>query len=211
MRWLGGLATLGALVLAFVLGGLVRDPADPRYMAYLSVPPPQLAQVSVGFRNLLADLHYIRFSSYWGFQLSHGRHFMNMEPLLHLITELDPKYKQAYELGGLALGDAGDGKAAARLLDAGARRFPEDPWFPYQAGMMLFFFSEDYMDAAHHFEQAARLPGAREEASYMAARMYVRVDRRDLAIATWRRVLRSPDPSMRQVARNALKKLKAND
>lgn len=208
MRGLAWGVTIGALVAAGSLLGSVRDAADPVRQGYLSVPPKPLGTMVAGFRNLAADVWYMRFASYWGYQLTHGRHFQNLAPLLDLITDLDPRFRTAYDYGALALGDSGQVDEAVKLLDKGAKVEPSDHWFPYKAGITLFFFSEDYLRAARYFERAAGLPGAPPEARYFAARMYEKGTRRDLAIASWRQTYATAtDPSVRQVARNALERL----
>lgn len=207
LRLVAWLLTVGALVGSFSLIGSLKDPSDPVQQSYLSVPPLPLAQMVAGFRNLAADAWYLRFSSYWGYQLTHGRHFQNLAPILTLITDLDPKFMQAYELGSIALGDSGQVREAVALLDKGAKAQPDDYWYPYQAGLTLFFFSDDFMAAAHAFERAATKPNAPPSASYFAARMYEKGTRRDLAVQTWRRIyVEAKDSSMRQVAKNALKR-----
>lgn len=208
MRAITWAITVGAFVAVNVLLGGVRDAADPVRQGYLSVPPKPLGTMVAGFDHLAADLWYMRFASYWGYQLTHGRHFHNLYPILDLITDLDPFFIQAYEFGALALGDNNQVDEAVMLLDKGAKHDPKNHFFPYKAGMTIFFFSEDYLRAARYFERAAELPGAPPEARYFAARMYERGTRKDLAIASWRHTYATAtDPSVRQVAKNALKRL----
>lgn len=193
------------------LGSLMRWEAEAstRPSGLLSVPPTAAVKLgSMGFRNLAADLLYLRFVGYWGYQLTHGRNFHNLFPLLSTILDLDPRFFAAYDMGALALGDAGEPMKAVELLEKGAKRDPQNWWFPYRAGMTLFFFSEDYMLAAKYFERAALLPGAPPEAGYFAARMYERSERKELAVATWHAIYRRADnPSVREVAKRALEKL----
>lgn len=208
MRALAWGITVGAFVAATSLLGSVRDGADPIRQGYLSVPPKPMGTMVAGFRNVAADFWYMRFASYWGYQLTHGRHFQNLFPILDLITDLDPRFRVAYDFGCLALGDNKQTDEAVQLLEKGAKHDPKDYYFPYQAGLTLFFFSEDYMRAAHYFERAAVLPGAPPEARYFAAQMYERSTRRDLAIASWQRTYATAtDPSVKQVAKNALRRL----
>lgn len=193
------------------LGSLLRWEAEAasRPAGLLSVPPASALQLgSMGYRNLAADALYLRFVGYWGYQLTHGRNFHNLYPLLSTIVELDPRFRAAYELGALALGDSGEPLKAVELLEKGARREPQNWWFPYQAGMTLFFFGDDPLLAARYYERAAQLPGAPPEAGFFAARMYERGQRQELAVATWRAVYqRSDNPSIREVAKRALEKL----
>lgn len=200
--------TLLALAGAAGIVGKLRDPADPVRQGYLSVAPAPAGRIVAGFNNLVADALYMRFTVYWGYQLRHGRHFQNMYPMLSLITDLDPRFQPAYEMGALALGDCGKPEEAVALLEKGAKHAPDSYWFPYQAGLTLFFFGDDHLGAARYFEQAASKPNAPPAASYFAARMYAEADRKDLAIKTWQRIYASSkDPSVRQVAKNALARL----
>lgn len=193
------------------LGSLVRweTEAAARPAGLLSVPPAAALKLgSMGFRNMAADALYLRFIGYWGYQLTHGRNFHNLYPLLSAIVELDPRFHAAYELGALALGDSGESLKAVDLLAKGAKHDPTNWWFPYQAGMTLFFFGDDPLLAAKYFERAAELPGAPPEAGYFAARMYERGARTELAVATWRAIyLRADNPSIREVAKRSLEKL----
>lgn len=211
MRLLAWILTAGAIAGAAGLPGAMRHPADPARQGYLSVPPAPVARMVLGFENLAADALYMRFASYWGYQLTHGRHFQNLSPILNLIVDLDPRFKPAYDLGALALADSGQVDAAVALLDKGAKHHPNDYWFPYQAGFTLFFFGDDYLRAAGYYERAAAMPSAPPAARYFVARMYEKATRKDLAIETWQRIFAgSRDPSVRRVAKNSLKRLGVN-
>lgn len=208
--WIWTLTVL-AFVGAGLLVGRLRDTATPIEQGFFAVPPAPISHLAAGFDNIAADLMYMRFTVYWGYQLTHGRHFHNLYPMLDLITDLDPRFRPAYELGSFALGDAGQVKAAVELLNKGAKTQPQSDWYPYQAGIVLFMQGQDYLEAAHYFELAAQKPHARPSAAYFAARMYKEAGRTDLAIKTWQRVYVSAgNSSVRQVARNALRRLGKN-
>lgn len=193
------------------LGSLLRWEAEAaaRPAGFLSAPPAAALKLcAMGFRNMTADALYLRFVGYWGYQLTHGRNFHNLYPLLSAIVELDPRFRAAYELGALALGDSGEPLKAVQLLEKGAKHDPANWWFPYQAGMTLFFFHDDYLLAAKYFERAAAIPGAPPEAGYFAARMYEKGARTELAVASWQAIYRhAANPSIREVAERALEKL----
>jgi len=175
----------------------------------LSMPPSSVVKAGAsGFQNLLADLFYMRFVTYWGYQLTHGRNFHNLAPLLHLIVDLDPRFHSVYEIGAMALGDGGQPDEAVKLLEKGWSRDPRNWQYPYQAGLTLFLFGNDPLRAARYFEQAAELPQAPPEAGFFAARMYERTQRTELARNSWWTIYRrSDDPNVRQIARRALIKL----
>ena len=200
-------AALG-FAMAVLASYRMPDTSSDRWMSQLSVAPGAIARVTGGFDNVLADTMYIRFSTYWGHQLTNGRHFMNLEPLLERIIELDPDFKAAYLLASLALGDAGQVEGALRLLETGQKRHPGDPFFPYRAGLTVFFNTDDYLRAATYFEKAASLPAAPPEARFMALNMYRRTGRRDLVIRAWSEIFATAkDRSVREVARRGLERL----
>jgi tetratricopeptide (TPR) repeat protein len=179
----------------------------------LSVPPGNVVRlISSGYRNLLADVFYMRFTTYWGYWLTHGHRFHNLYPLLDLVTELDPHFKSAYEVGSLALADSKEVGRAVDLLLKGAHYHPKDYWYLYQSGMMLFLYGEDYLQAAKYFEMASRLPGAPADAQYFAARMYLVGGQRELARDRWLTIyieaVRSSDKSRQEVATRSLKRYK---
>ena len=204
------LPTALALLLAgsCALGSLLRweKEAASRPPGLLSVPPSAALHLgAMGYRSMLADALYLRFVGYWGHQLTHGRNFHNLFPLLSAIVELDPRFLSAYQMGALALGDAGKPLKAVELLEKGAAHQPKSWFFPYQAGMTLFFFHDDYLLAAKYFERAAALPGAPPEAGYFAARMYEKGERTELALATWKAIyLGTDNPSVKEIAKRAL-------
>ena len=203
--FLTGLVASGVAVAASYR---MPDTSSPVWMAQMSVAPKAIARVTGGFQNVLADGLYVRFSTYWGHQLTNGRHFMNLEPLLERILELDPDFKAAYTLATLALGDAGEVEGALRLLERGMKRSPLDPFFPYRAGLVVFFNTDDYLRAARYFERAAMLPSGMPEARYLAINMYSRTGRRDLAVRAWLQLYdTSRARSVREVARRGLQRL----
>lgn len=174
----------------------------------LSVPPAQIVEVGAcGFDNLLADAFYVRFSTYWGFWLTHGRKFHNLYPLLDLVTDLDPNFHSAYEVGSLALSDEGQVDRAVELLDKGASRHPADYWYPYQAGLMLFLYSNHWVRAARYFGIAAAKPGADPSAAYFEARMFDVAHRKTDAIDEWITIYLSGHKDMAKVATHSLEKL----
>ncbi|MEB3236313.1 MAG: hypothetical protein VKO64_01650 [Candidatus Sericytochromatia bacterium] len=200
------IASLGFTSIQWTFEGWAT--ARVRLPGLQSVPPPRVAKaIAAGFDGFLADLAYIRFSTYWGYWLTHGRAFHNVAPLLDLVVTLDPRLRSAYEIGSVALGDAGDVDGAIRLLAKGAKASPTDSWYPFQTGMMLFLYSTRYAEAATAFERAASMPGADPAAAFFAARMHLSSARKDMALRIWYDIWRTTkSPSMRTCAANWIKK-----
>lgn len=202
-----GVALLGSLALAYVALGQWQRARDVE-QGLLSVPPARIVQAAAcGFDNFLGDLFYMRFSTYWGYWLTHGRKYHNMYPLLDLITSLNPEFHPAYEVGALALADSGEIEQSVRLLDKGAALHPQDYWYPYQAGLMLFLYSNKYVLAAHYFDVASHKPDADPSAAYFEARMFNVARRRTDAIDEWIHIYLTGNKDMATVAANSLEKL----
>lgn len=179
---------------------------------YLSVPPAGTARaVGAGFDNVMADGLYLQFIYYFGRHMKRDTGFFNLNPVLGLITDLDPKFEDAYIMGAMALSDNGQVKEAEALLAKGVRANPDDWRFAYDAGMNLFLFGdkpEQYLKAAEYFKKAASFKEAPDEARFMEARMYTVTGRRELMIAVWKDTyLNSPSKEARAVAERALTRL----
>jgi tetratricopeptide (TPR) repeat protein len=211
--WLAALAVSGSLVyFSLHRWGAVRD----REQGLLSVPPVNVVKtLSAGYHNMLADLFYMQFTTYWGYWLTHGRKFHNVYPLLELVTELDPHFKSAYEVGALALADQEKVEKAVDLLMKGAHFHPDDYWYPYQAGMIVFLHSDRFVLAGKYFEMASRIKGAPLDAEYLAARMLVEGGQKELARIRWLQIyleaLRARQQSRQEVASRSLKRFEIDN
>jgi tetratricopeptide (TPR) repeat protein len=202
------LVAVGTWVLA---NGLLRwHDARATFDARLGPPPTVVLNRAVtGFDNLVADALYLQFVQHFGRCLAQRRTVEDAEPWLTEITRLDPRFEGAYVLGSMALGDAGDVQALERLWGRAIAHRPGSWEVAYEAGMHVFLFGSQpaqYLRAAGHFRRAASLPGAPPQAHQMEARMYQVTGQRDLAIALWRKTLRSsPSGEARAVAVRTLR------
>lgn len=208
--WPSGALVALALV-AFAAGHVAarawREAIGTR--SFLSAPPTVSARASAGaFRNWAADLHFLNFVVYFGRNLRTKERSINLQPVLDLITDLDPRFEAAYVMGAMALGDGGQVDEAEALWAKGLAANPGQWRWPYQAGMNLFLFGnrpEQYLRAASLFAKAAALPGAPASAKYMEGRMYDVSLRKSMAIRLWMDLyLRAPRPEDRAVAARSL-------
>ncbi|MDB5096147.1 MAG: hypothetical protein JWM80_568 [Cyanobacteria bacterium RYN_339] len=209
-----GLIGLAVLCWAGGIGTLSRWEAGEVQTEYMSVPPTATARLlGAGYVNMAADALYVNFVVYFGKHLHRDKAYHNVKPVLDLITDLDPSFEGAYNLGALALGDNGEVDASGALWDKGVAAHPDSWRYAYLAGMNMFLFAtkpEQYERAAKLFEKAATLPGAPREARFMQARCYDYTSRRDLAIAVWRNTyLAAATSEERAVAERSLKRLGA--
>lgn len=177
---------------------------------YLYVPSREMVQAGVtGFETVAADGFWLSFLQYYGEKLVTDRHYENMAPMLRFITDLDPRFCYVYQLGGWALADAGQADEAVKLLDLGYRRLPRVADIPFQRGFVEFLYRHNYLEAAHWFLVASRLPGSPPAAEHMAASMFSRVNKTDLALATWENIRdHAKDAVTRRIAERAIARMK---
>ncbi len=91
--------------------------------------------------------------------------FELLQPLLDLVTTLDPHFNLAYRFGAIFLSsDEPDGPArpdlAVALLEKGLRANPSRWQYAEDIGFVNYWHTGNYEEAAHWFDRAAEMPGA---------------------------------------------------
>ncbi len=128
-----------------------------------------------------------------------------MEYLKHtydLITELDPHYLDAYQVGALFMFYEGrNPHAGLQLLEQGMRNNPDQWILPMEAGFYCFMNLKRQDLAARYFERAAKIPGTVSLAKRAQASMTFKMGDKAAAFALWSEVYQSTDtPSIKQTA-----------
>jgi hypothetical protein len=202
------LAATAGIVAALALAGariareaaLARSPeviADEPY-----APTPAAAPlVALGYRELFADLLFLRLKGYFGGRENTAN---GVAALVEAIAALDPQYHRIYEWGARAITLAGRGvdntayQRALAVLDAGSRQFPDDWKLPYLAGEI---YTQDLQttDPAERrawdergillTESAIRKPNAPAQAATWAATMRTRLGQHQRAVDGLREML----------------------
>jgi hypothetical protein len=208
----------GVLIAAGALAVVAQMQAD-RYLfnglsdwsgrCFLIVPSVDATKaVATGFEQVIADSFWLSFLQYNGEKVVTDRRFENLSPMLRFITDLDPRFCYVYQLGGWVLADAGNPDDAAKLLDLGYRKLPRVPEISFQQGFVEFLYRHDYLETARWFMISSGLPGASPKAKEMAAAMYSRVNKTDLAMATWLDILdHAKDAMTRRIAERAIARM----
>lgn len=201
-------AAVTAAIVVVALGGarLAREAAGaeaPRVLADEPyAPAPETAPlVTVGYRELVADLLFLRLVGYFGGSESTAN---GVASLIEAIVALDPQFHRVYEWGANAITLASRGLDTAAylralaVLEAGARRFPDDWKLPYLAGEI---YTQDLRttDPAQRrawdergtllTESAIRKPNAPIEAATWAATMRTRLGQHQRAVDGLREML----------------------
>jgi len=139
------------LLVALVgLTGAVHQRVDarrtelPAEADVLLLPTPQvLERMSLGYREALADLLWVRAVVVAGERLGHTDAEL-VERHVEAITTLAPRFHRPYLWGGITVVYGGEGRIdrelverATRIYRAGLRRFPESHELLYALGMLL--------------------------------------------------------------------------
>ena len=189
-----------------------------------AVSPGAAPYVSGGYRELAADLFWIRLTGYFGSGESSAQ---GIEKLVDAIIALDPNFQRVYEWGARAMTLARDGVTqdtylhAIDVLERGAKVFPNDWRMPYLAGQI---YTQDLQtkDPAQQrawdekgtllIETAIRKPGAPAEAAEWAAVMRTKLGQRERAISELREmVLVTEDRAAREALIKRLADLEHTD
>jgi hypothetical protein len=196
-----------AIALAAIAGArLARTAAEAEAPRVLTdepyAPAPATAPlVALGYRELTADLLFLRLKGYFGGSESTAN---GVAALVEAIVALDPEYYRVYEWGARAITLASrgvDNAASLRaiaILEAGSREFPDDWKLPYLAGEI---YTQDLQttDPAQRrawdergtllTESAIRKPRAPVEAATWAATMRTRLGQHQRAVDGLREML----------------------
>jgi hypothetical protein len=200
-------ATAGiAAVLALAGARVAREAAERQAPVGIAdepyAPAPDTARlVTLGYRELFADLLFLRLKGYFGGTENTAN---GVAALVEAIIALDPQHHRIYEWGARAITLSGRGVdnaaylRAIAVLDAGARQFPEDWKLPYLAGEI---YTQDLQttDPAERrawdergtllTESAIRKPNAPAQAALWAATMRTRLGQHQRAIDGLREML----------------------
>ncbi|MGE5708265.1 MAG: tetratricopeptide repeat protein [Bacteroidota bacterium] len=180
--------------------------------AYLFVPPLDgVRAIATGFEQVIADGFWLDFLQFNGEKIVSDKYkeeAKGVPPMITFLTDLDPRFSYAYQFGAWVLGDLEREEEGIALLDKGYRRLPDDPQIPFQRGFVEFLFRKNYLEAARWFLVADRMPNAPPRAKRMAAAMYARSNKQDLARNTWQQIYQSAaDEQTRRIAKHALERL----
>lgn len=159
------LALLGLLLTAAIVDR-VRARAQRHFIGtqryediYYLPPTESLIIGSLGYREALADLLWMKALVYYGEELAQRGGVKNLYRYGDAVLALDPNYKRVYRwIASSALYRTGlvtveDARAAIRYLEVAARRFPDDGELAWDLG------------ANYAFELAPMLQGAEREAA----------------------------------------------
>lgn len=186
-------------------------------------PSPRAAPfISLGYRELAADLLMFRFVGYFGANDSTPQ---ASAALAESIVALDTKLRHTYEFGALAMTDARRPPdpalqhRALALLETGMREFPNYWRLPYIAGS-IYLVELQSSDPAQRrewdekgsllIESASRKPGAPRDLALQAAALRTKLGQKERAIASLKEmILITTDPKTREALLEQLARVTA--
>ena len=194
------IACLALVALLFAMHGLhgglksLYDTYPTEFRSYYVPSSAYMKVASLGQRNFLADLVFI-----WSIQF-----FDMYGPLVRdtylfhtydVITDLDPRFAEAYVFGNLFLSLDRRWDLVYALSDKGLAADP-NAWIPaWDAGSYAFFYARDYAAAKRYFAIAhERNPSAMPVQKMMANALKYAGDY-DLALEYWKGILRENEDS----------------
>lgn len=219
-------------MLALVLGahglGTVANASRARWPKTLDLPyapsPGAAPYIALGYRELAADLLWIRALGYVG---GDDDQAVATSALVESIVALDPTFERIYGWGALAISATGsnasndDLLAAIRILERGMARFPNSYVLPLYAGQIytVDLHSDDpvvtrrwQLEGARMLERAVRVPGAPAELGTFAAHLRTKLGQRDKAIRDLRElIVYTSNAKQREALIQKLAKLEESD
>ncbi len=138
----------------------------------------------IGFDNLFADIYWMQSVQYVGGHFMTDRKFPLLYHIYDVVTELDPRFTDAYNFGAMILASfetkkgaaavpsqtgifnllapivpAGKKHTAMDLLNLGMARSPDNWQVPFQAGFINYAMYHNDRLALHYFKMARAIPG----------------------------------------------------
>ncbi len=161
--------------------------------------PKTLKIMSLGFDNLVADIYWLRAVQYFG-NPEIPKNLKDPELVykyFDIITELDPKFVNAYRYGGTFISDPlpfGLNRLdiGTNLFDKGQINNPDNFRIPLEHGFQYFFYSDNKEKASELFKEASEKPNLKEKrrASIkgMAASALDKGGNRELSKKIWQEI-----------------------
>ncbi|UCH83125.1 MAG: hypothetical protein JSW50_11735 [Candidatus Latescibacterota bacterium] len=158
-----------------------------------------LKQMSIGYRQLAADLVWFQAVQYYG-GFRKGNHDLRyFRGLIDLVVTLDPHFVFAYIFGALVVSeDIGSFDEGAEILKRGMVANPTMWRLPFEIGFLSYINRVDNTVAARYFDLASRMPEAPEFTDRFAAFVYAKAGDDATAIRLWEAYKQSTDNKILQ-------------
>lgn len=169
-----------------------------------------LKMATFGYSSLLADIIYIWAIQYYGNYAIPDR-FTYLTHIFSIISELDPRWVDPYEVGALiAFFDFQDVSLALKILDMGFAKNPDQWIFPLEAGHYAQLYKKDFVLARDYYKKTMAVKGAPDIAKRLYAEAAYKLSDLKTSWETWLEVYQTAsDPQIKKIASNHLYEVKA--
>ncbi len=212
---IAALAVSGVLLAgAGLLQGTYRAQREGRPADELLYYPSGIwvRQAALGYETVAADIAWLRAIQYYGEHRLNDQRYDMIGHVMGIVTELDPRFTEAYVFGGFVLAqELRQPQRGLELLERGMRANPESWRLAFETGFLHYVGTKDYKAAARYFTRASRLPGHPEYVERFAAFTNQRAGNSGMAILLWKRIEATGNKYMQEVARRELKRLEATE
>lgn len=164
---------------------------------------PVVRAFSLGFREFLADIYWLRAVQYYGRQklLSAPTGYADLKPLLETAAELDPRFEIVYRYGAVFLSEAmpvgaGQPEAGVTFLRKGADRNPNNWRLRQDEGLFHFFYLDDAARGSQVLLKAADIPGAAPWLKPLAAQVLSQGGELEASIQMWTIIREQSEPGV---------------
>ena len=140
------LRLVSGLLLAVTMVGMLHTfdshPLSAERNEHLYFPSGRfLKEVTLGFREAVADYLWFRFIQYYGAFAKDQNDLRYMDVLVDSIVDLDPRFVEAYHFASLVKwSDFGDFDASLDMLKRGVLANPESARLHFQIGFIYYVF-----------------------------------------------------------------------
>lgn len=179
-------------------------------------------KASLGYQELVAGIYWLRAIQYFGGHKVDKRKGADvLYNYFDIITDLDPKFFNAYRYGGTFLAEPypigfGDFAGGVRLLEKGRKLNPDNFYIPLEEAFLYYIYAKNYAKAAELFNDAADKPGLsdfrRATVKGMAGTALTKGNDRELAKQIWEEIYNTTQNEQRRdFALANLKDLRTRD
>ncbi len=160
---------------------------------------------SFGNSAMMADIIYL-----WAIQFYSNYNIQDrydyLEHIFSIISELDPRYLDPYEVGALiAIFEAKDVPLALKILDLGLENNPGEWIFPFQAGHYAQMFLKDFNIARDYYKKTMKIEGAPSQTEILAANAAFKMMDYETAWQSWQEIYQTAtDERIKKIAANHL-------
>lgn len=145
-----------------ILDQLRREPN--RFHDSLYLPSSQYVKlITVGYDQFAADFLWLRAIQTFGATYANKESLGQLNSYFDVITDLDPRFIEAYSFGNMVLGEeAHEYKKALALLDKGIENNPGQYRLPFEGSFFAFWTMNDAPKAKAYAELAMQSPDCPE-------------------------------------------------